>query len=143
MGYMPKHIIDNLPDDYNAYFVHIITAFLELKRGNELGLFSYKIKHDGSIILTGDKNYKREKQEIKNIISKIKPLIPGNVKLYDMPRNYPEIRKDLELKISAFTNENNVRYSIEAIFGTTRLPKKNEFEKFKILLAQKIKIKSR
>ena len=131
MGYIPKHIIDNLPVDHNAYFVHILIAFSELKKGDELGLFSYKIKHDGSIILTGDNNYQRKKKEIKNIISKIKPLIPDNVKLCDIPRNYPEIKKDFELKISSLTNENNVRYSIEAIFGTTRLPKKTNLKNSK------------
>lgn len=138
MGLIPKKILEKLPDGYQNYFTPILFAFIELKRGNDLGLFRYKINDDGNVKLTGDNNYQRKKKEIESLEKKLAPLIPQGTILITIPRNYPEIRKDLEIQISTFTNQNNVSYVIEALFGTQRLSKKNENEKFGIWLSKEI-----
>jgi hypothetical protein len=58
----------------------------------------------------------------------------------NIPPSPNKLKADLEIELARYTNDDNIRIVIEALFGTTTLPKKNGLQKLSKMIAQQFKI---
>ncbi len=139
---MEKHLIEKLPEDYKKYFTPIQWTYKELRRADALGLITYTIT-DGILPLLESKNYHKRKLQREKEFEILKYALPSGIKL-NLPKEPLELKVELELKLSSFTTDENIKRVIKILFDTkeySRPPRKNNIEKLKLFINKAFKDK--